>query len=174
MIKEANIHVASTGREPTYQAAHDVAPAVEFHFARHRANASQLGEQDLASTPDSQAIAAIADATFWASLRHEEGRSPKISLAFVSPEQAGFPLIFERSLPLAPNVLTKLGPAVERPGIHLGVWPEEGELRVWGATRKVPNLCFVLEVVEPGLLVVKHRRRDAFWVRTWRYSKVSR
>ena len=69
------------------------------------------------------------------------------------PEQAGFPLIFERPLPLAPNVLTKLGPAVERPGIHLGVWPVEGELQVWGATRKVPELCFVLEVVEPGLLV---------------------
>jgi len=162
MIKEANINVTSTSREPTYQAAHDVAAAVEFHFARHRAEASERGEQELASTPDAQTIATIADATFWASLRHEEGRSPKISLAYVSPEQAGFPLIFERSLPLTPSILTKLGPAVERPGIHLGVWPDGGELRVWGATRKVPSLCFVLEVVEPGLLVVKHRRRDAF------------
>jgi hypothetical protein len=65
-------------------------------------------------------------------------------------------------LPLTPNTLTKLGPAVERPGIHLGVWHVDDELRIWGATRKVPNLCFVLEVVEPGLLVVKHRRRDGF------------
>ena len=36
------------------------------------------------------------------------------------------------------------------------------ELHVWGATRKVPSLCFVLEVIEPGLLVIKHRRRDGF------------
>ncbi len=36
------------------------------------------------------------------------------------------------------------------------------ELRVWGATRKVPSFCFVLEVIEPGLLVVKHRRMDGF------------
>jgi hypothetical protein len=39
---------------------------------------------------------------------------------------------------------------------------DDGELQVWGATRKVPSLCFVLEVIEPGLLVIKHRRRDGF------------
>src|SRR5260370_438610 len=83
-----------------------------------------------APEPDEQTIEAIIDATFWASLRREEGQSPKISLAFVPPEQAGYPLIFERPLPLAPSILTKLGPAVERPGIHLGVWPIGGELQI--------------------------------------------
>ena len=142
-----------------HQAARAVAAAVEAHFFRH------LGSACRASRPgagDAQTIETIIDATFWASLRREEGQSPKISLAFVPPEQAGYPLIFQRALPLAPNILTKLGPAVERPGIHLGVWRTNGELQVWGATRKVPELCFVLEVVEPGLLVVKHRRRDGF------------
>jgi hypothetical protein len=33
---------------------------------------------------------------------------------------------------------------------------------VWGATRVIPSFCFVLEDVEPGLLVIKHRRSDAF------------
>jgi hypothetical protein len=33
---------------------------------------------------------------------------------------------------------------------------------VWGATRKVPSFCFILEVIEPGLLVIKHRRKDGF------------
>jgi hypothetical protein len=52
---------------------------------------------------------------------------------------------------------------VERPGIHLGVWRDSaGKLHVWGATRKVPSFCFVLEVIEPGLLVIKHRRMDGF------------
>lgn len=162
MSSETTSRLLSVISEPTYQAARTVAAAVEEHFARHLAAARERGEQDLAPEPSAQTIEAIIDATFWASLRREEGQSPKISLAFVPPDQAGYPLIFERPLPLAPNILTKLGPAVERPGIHLGVWRTNGELQVWGATRKVPDLCFVLEVVEPGLLVVKHRRRDGF------------
>jgi hypothetical protein len=67
-------------------------------------------------------------------------------------------LTLERSLPLAPAPLARLAPAVERPGIHLGVWPDGSGLRVWGATRTVPAFCFVLEVISPGLLVVKHSR----------------
>jgi hypothetical protein len=34
----------------------------------------------------------------------------------------------------------------------------DGELRVWGTARTIPAHCFVAEVVEPGLIVVKHRR----------------
>jgi hypothetical protein len=148
--------------KPIYQAARAVAATVESHFAHHLAVAHQHGEQGLALAPNAQAIEAIIDAAFWASLRREEGRSPKISLAFLPTEQAGQPLIFERGLQLTPSVLTKLAPAVERPGIHLGVWYERNELHVWGATRAIPSFCFVLEVVEPGLLVIKHRRMDGF------------
>ncbi|MBC7791743.1 MAG: hypothetical protein H7Z74_17485, partial [Anaerolineae bacterium] len=104
-----------------------------------------------------EAIEAILNVAFWASLRREEGYTPKISLAFLPPEQSPRPLRFERQIPLAAGALTRLAPAVERPGIHLGVWRSGDELRVWGATRSIPALCFVLEVVGPGLLVVKHR-----------------
>jgi hypothetical protein len=76
----------------------------------------------------------------------------------VPPEQVSRPLRFERRLRLLPGSLARLAPAVERPGIHLGVWRDGGELYVWGATRVLPALCFVLEVIAPGLLVVKHRR----------------
>jgi hypothetical protein len=150
-------------REPTYQAARAVAPTVERHFAQHLAAARRRGEQELAPEPDRSTVEAIIDATFWASLRREEGVSPKISLAFFPHVQVPQPLIFEQPLPLTPAVLTKLGPAVERPGIHLGVWRDRtGELHVWGATRKVPSFCFILEVIEPGLLVIKHRRKAGF------------
>src|SRR6267142_2242073 len=171
-IPASNMSGRIMSREPTYQAARAVAATVETHFARHLAAARQRGEDELAPKPDAQTIAAIIDATFWASLRREEGQSPKISLAFMPPEQAGHPLRFEQPLPLSPAVLTKLAPAVERPAIHLGVWYEgnsvettasrNGELQVWGATRDIPSFCFVLEDVEPGLLVIKHRRSDAF------------
>jgi hypothetical protein len=61
-------------------------------------------------------------------------------------------------LPLTPASLARLAPAVERPGIHLGVWrDEQGELGVWGTTRRLPPIAFVLEVITSGLLVIKHR-----------------
>src|ERR1051325_8287668 len=149
-------------REPNYHAATSVAPAIEEHFARHIAAARRETDERLAPKPDARSIATIIDATFWASFRPEEGRFPKISLAYLPPEDAGEPLIFERTLPLTAGMLMKLAPAVERPEIPLGVWRCENELRVWGATRTIPSLCFVLEDIEPGLLVIKHRRLDGF------------
>jgi len=146
---------------PAYPAARAVAATVEAFFARQLAEARQLSRQHLTPVPDAAAVEAIVDAAFWASLRREEGYAPKISLAFLPPEQAGQPLTFERPFPLSPPVLSRLAPAVERPGIHLGVWydhDESSDLRVWGTTRSIPKLCFVLEVIEPGLLVVKYRR----------------
>jgi hypothetical protein len=149
-------------REPTYRAARTIATTVEQHFARHFADATRRGEIELAPVPDACTIEAIIDATFWASFRPEEGRFPKISLAFLSPEQAGYGLMFENRLAVTSDTLTKLAPAVERPGVHLGVWHDNKELFIWGATRTIPSMGFVLEDVEPGLLVIKHRRIDGF------------
>lgn len=146
----------------TYQAATLVAPIIEEHFARHLEEAHRLGEGEIAPQPDAQSIAAIINATFWASFRPEEGRFPKISLAYLPPEQARQPMLFAQPLPLNPGVLRKLAPSVERPEIHLGVWHVGDELKLWGMTRSIPTFCFVLEDVEPGLLVVKHRRLDGF------------
>jgi len=143
--------------EPTYQTARVISPRIEAHFARHVAAAEARGRSELSTPAPASVIEAIVDAAFWASLRREEGITPKISLAFVSPEQAGRPLRFQSPLPLSPAGLAKLAPAVERPGIHLGVWPDQGVLRVWGTTRHLPLFCFVIEVVGSGLLVVKHR-----------------
>ncbi|MHA6247230.1 putative sensor domain DACNV-containing protein [Pontibacter sp. CAU 1760] len=149
-------------QKTTYQAARTVAQAIENHFTLHIAAARQRGGQALAMPPQRLAIEAMIDVSFWASLLREEGRSPKISLAFLPPEQAQQPMLFSLRLPLTPGAITKLAPAVERPGIHLGVWHEGEELYIWGATRKIPSFCFVLEVVEPGLLVVKHRRMAGY------------
>jgi hypothetical protein len=147
-------------RQPTYLAARTIAPTVEEHFTRHLAEARRRGEDELAPAPDAGVIEAVIDATFWASFRPEEGRFPKISLAFLSPDQTRDAVVFENRLPLSSAILTKLAPAVERPGIHLGIWRENDELLIWGATRSIPSLGFVLEDVEPGLLVIKHRRID--------------
>src|SRR5688572_15085988 len=116
--------------ESAYPSARAAAIRVLPHFARHG--------NDLPL----EALEAIIDVAFWASLRREEGYAPQISLAFLKPQQVGNPLTFERPIPLTPQGLTRLAPAVERPGIHLGVWCWNGDLRVWGATRELPAACF--------------------------------
>lgn len=148
--------------EPTYIAARMVAHTIENHFAGHLAAARLQGTANLAIEPPAAIIEAIIDVAFWASLRREEGRPPKISISLLPPQQARNPLIFGKPLRLTPHNLTKLAPAVESPGIHLGVWFENDELYVWGTTLIIPGICFVLEVVEPGLLVIKHSRIDGF------------
>ena len=148
--------------EPSYKAARTASATIEKHFANQLMAAALRGDDNLAPEPTKQAIEAIIDTAFWTSLRKEEGRSPKISLAFVPPDKTGQPLMFERPLLLTPEVLIRLAPAVERSGIHLGVWQQDDEIYVWGTTQDIPGFCFVLEVVEPGLLVIKHRRIDGF------------
>jgi hypothetical protein len=144
-----------------YPPARRVAAHVHAHMARRLAAAPRGPLADpLAAQPGVDAITAVIDTAFWASLRREEGYAPRISLAFVPREHAPAPLSFARPIPLSPVTLARLAPAVERPGIHLGVWGEGGELAVWGTTRSIPRCCLVLEVVAPGLLVVKYRHDD--------------
>src|ERR1700683_1446269 len=144
--------------DPTYPTARAIAGHVSRHFARRIAAATAQGRQGLAPAPDEASVETLIDAAFWTSLRREEGITPRISLAFVPPHLAGEPMTFETQLALRPETLTKIAPAVERPGIHLGVWPHEGRLTVWGTTRTLPAYCLVVEVVASGLLVVKDRR----------------
>jgi sensor domain DACNV-containing protein len=143
-----------------YPLARAVAPIVREHFAGHIQEAVRRG-QPAAAIPDDEAIEGMIEAAFWASLRREEGYIPKISLAFVAPETALMPLCFERPLPLEPSVLTRIAPAVERSGIHLGVSRNGNGLVVWGTVRTIPTYCFVLEAASPGLLVIKHQRGDS-------------
>jgi hypothetical protein len=133
-----------------YPAGRTAAAGIRAHL-RHETTAA----------PGVDAIEAMIAAAFWASLRREEGYLPRISLAFVAPDALPLALRFERPLPLAAQPLTKLAPAVERPGIHLGVWHDGSQFLVWGATRTLPPYSLVLEVVAAGLLVAKHSRAEA-------------
>lgn len=144
--------------DPAYPAARAVATQIRLHFSQQIAGERARGTPHLAAEPDNPAIEAMIDAAFWSSLLRQEHYPPKLSLAFLAPDQSSLPLNFERPLPLSAESLARLSPAVERPGIHLGVWHENEEYYIWGATRTLPVLCFVVEVVDPGLLVIKHRR----------------
>jgi hypothetical protein len=139
----------------THPAAHDVAAHVRAALERRTAGGGRP------AIPDAALIAAVLDVAFWGSLRREEGASPRVSLAFLSHAEAGEPLTFRRRLPLTAASLAHLAPAVERPGIHLGVARGAGgALALWGTTRRLPAYTLVLEVVAPGLLVLKYRPAD--------------
>jgi hypothetical protein len=146
--------------EQSYPAAKLAAPTVYEHFAKHLVAARSRGRDPIASLPEPAFIERMINATFWASLRREEGYIPKISMAFLPPEHTDHPMMLERPLPLAPATLTKIAAIVEHAGIHLGVWPSNGELCIWGTAHNIPTFCFVLEVVEPGLIVIKHHRGE--------------
>jgi hypothetical protein len=139
----------------------EVAQRLQEHFARHLREAEggvSAAVQTAAPLPPLEAIDSLIDAAFWTSLRREEGYVPKISLALLPADATPEPLRFERPLPLAPAALAKVAPAVERAGIHLGVWNTLEGWTVWGTTRILPPYSFVLEVSAPGLLVVKQHR----------------
>jgi hypothetical protein len=148
--------------DPVYAVARSVAPTVAAHLARHRADVegSLTSVASGVPLPDADVVGVLLDAAFWASLRREEGYVPTISLAYLPPTPDVHPLTFARPLSLDAASLARLGPAVERPGIHLGVWHNGDGLKVWGTTRTIPPFCFVVEVIAPGLIVLKHRPRE--------------
>jgi hypothetical protein len=143
-----------------YPAAKVVGPRLHDYFGRQQAEAVARG-QIAASVPDVETIESVINAAFWASLRREEGYIPRISLALLPPDETEHPMRFERPLPLSSAALTRIAPAVERAGIHLGTWRNgHNELVVWGTARSIRSWCIVLEVAAPGLLVIKHHRGD--------------
>ncbi|UKJ05918.1 putative sensor domain DACNV-containing protein [Solitalea lacus] len=148
--------------EPSYLAARIAAPYIEKHFENHQSEALISNQSHLVVAPSSQMIETVIDTSFWASLRHEEGIPPKFSIVLLPPELVDNPIVFEHKIRLTPKNITKLAPALEGPGIHLGVWFEDNEMFIWGTVFTISLLCLVLEVIEPGLLVIKHKRLDGF------------
>ena len=144
---------------PAYALARAAAPKVAEHLRLHRSSALASDLPPIELLPDAAAVEAMVDTAFWASVRREEGYIPKISLAYLPPLPEVAPLIFAQPMPLDPTALTRLAAAVERPGIHLGVWNGGNGLEVWGTSHTIPPFCFVVEVVAAGLLVLKHRPR---------------
>ena len=113
-----------------------------------------------AARPSAQVIEQVIEVGFWASLLPEEGHNPRVTLAYTEPPGDGSALTFEQHIPFEAHIVAHMAASVERPGVHLGLWLIEGELRIWGILRSLPYWCFVLEVAAPGLLVVKYRRPD--------------
>src|SRR5262252_4369986 len=118
----------------SYPAARVVAKRLEARIAE----STTAYKNSDAGKPDAAVIEEIITTAFWASLRREEGHVPRISLAFLPPEQSPRPLQFSARVRLDAHLLSRIAPAVEKPGIHIGVWLYDGNLHAWGVTRTVP------------------------------------
>ena len=148
--------------QPSYAAAQSAAERILKRLTLHSV-AEESPSGHWATLPKPAELAGLIDAAFWTSLRREENYVPRITLAFVAPEQVSDAVVFANSLPLEPKGLTKVAAAVERAGLHLGVWPHEDDLRVWGISRTLPPFCLTVEVILPGLIVVKQSRSREHW-----------
>lgn len=143
---------------PAYPVARRVSEIVLPRFLHGLSG--ENGSNDSPHRPELSDIEGMIDAAFWASLRREETYVPTISAAFLDANEAPDPLRFEEPIPFTPDALARLAPAVERPGVHLGVWRRSKELEVWGTATRIPKHCFVVEVTSPGLLVIKESRGE--------------
>lgn len=145
--------------ESTYPLAKAVAPKVRAYFERLAIPCAKSAIT--APTPNVSAIEEMIESAFWTSLRREEGYIPRISLAYTPPEKIRQPLLFGSPLTLDPQVLTRIAPAVEQPGIHLCVHQQSTGLSVWGIAQTLPKHCFVIEVIAPGVIAVKQSRDES-------------
>src|SRR5690349_2115501 len=100
---------------PSYPAARIVAERLEGRVAQ------ALNTIGNPPKPDARTIEKIITTAFWASLRREEGHAPRISIAFLPPEQSVRPIKLNPRVPLDSEMLARIAPAVEKPGIHIGV-----------------------------------------------------
>ena len=114
--------------EPAYPAARAIAPRILAYFTHH---------PEGRSAPPASVIETLIDAAFWASLRREEGAMPKISLAYVSPEDTGEPLLFAA---IIGNALLGAG------ALLFGV---TGWAGVWGLTPFMFLYCAMIGCINP-------------------------
>jgi hypothetical protein len=111
-----------------------------------------------ASLPGVLEIAKLVDAAFWAS-RGMKKHVSKVSLV-PRASSGGEPMIFERSIRLLERRRSKRRRRSSAPAFILASGRMGDALRVWGTTGIIPAICFVIEVMAPGLLVIKHHRGE--------------
>src|SRR5689334_4925405 len=81
---------------PSYPAARVVAERLVARIAASKA----AFKNSATPKPDAATIEEIITTAFWASLRREEGHAPRISIAFLPPEQSIRPVQFNPRLRL--------------------------------------------------------------------------
>jgi hypothetical protein len=101
-------------------------------------------------------LSVLIETAFWASLRSNEGRSTRVSLAVVAPDNYRDALEFAAPISYDESQIAKLAPAVP-PGGWLAVSGASDALKIWGFGRSRPGSWLgtvTIKVWGPGSLGV--------------------
>ena len=104
--------------------------------------------------PSEGELALLLSAAFWVSLQQEEGRAVRPALALLPAATAGNAFVFRNPLPLTPEALGKLGPAIPHNRRAVGVSRVAGGLEIWG-TCEPPFDTPLIVVAGPGAVAVR-------------------
>lgn len=148
---------------------HEVASELLSRIAKPKAGANLAGP-----VPPPDALRAILDISYAASLVEEERRPVVFSVTFVEPARARTPgasvLLFRAPLPFDPDRLAKVALATEPSRTAFCVWPSAaGGLEIWGLVhrgdgrydidREHRPTHFSLRVLRPGTFTVNFNER---------------
>ena len=105
--------------------------------------------------PSEAELALLLSTAFWVSLQQEEGRSVRPALALLPPDTASNAFVFQNPLPLTPEALAKLGPAIPHNRRAVGLnRVAAGGLEIWGTCEPPFNTPLVV-VAGPGAVAVR-------------------
>jgi hypothetical protein len=107
---------------------------------------------DAPARPTLDELQRLIDATFWASLRTDEGQPARPALSLVPPGVASEAFEFSESLSLSVEHLAQLSPALRHPDVHVGVWRHQGGLSLWGLLFSPVDSSLRVRATSPGVL----------------------
>ncbi len=152
--------VVDTVSGPPYPAARAVAPMIEAVLSSTcwpRPRLTMTRRFSRTPPPSKRSI----DTAFWASLRREEGYEPEDLARIPSSQSNGVVAHVRAAAGALAGRARPPGAGGRAPGDPPGRLARGGRVAGLGDDPCHPEFCFVLEVVGPGVLVVKHRRRES-------------
>jgi hypothetical protein len=106
------------------------------------------------SFPSTEDLSNLIDVSFWASLKKEEGRPVRFSIAFQDPDRSDRAFVFEGSEEFNIERVVRLAPSLEETDRYLGVWPDKDKLRIWGWCYPDRPILFWLNALGPGQIEI--------------------
>jgi hypothetical protein len=146
-------------------------PALSWMAAENERNFSLVRP-----VPSKEHTALILDVTYMASLLEEEGRRIQCDVGYISPNGArALPKSlssvyeFDTPIPFSPSGLAKLSPAAQPKRTKIGVWPEDGQLTIWGLLHEMDRSYgvdleqrpsyFTTSILRPGTFLCQFDER---------------
>ncbi len=116
---------------------------------------------DGVAPPSREDLAQLVDTVLWAGIKKEEGRELSFAVAYLARDDCRDDerIVFAKAMPVDPRSLARIAPALQRRRSRLGIHAQDGELRAWGITQRIPT-CVKIRALSPGIVAVKYGREN--------------